>query len=175
MSIAAYNTLESAREIAARLGLEKVAAATDGALQAALELAAIDLDSSMRYQGRRYDAGQEREFPRVSGELPAAWTGTLTGYWQNAACAATTNVWDWDSATGTAVVPATVKTAEVIQAESLLEGTHQKRVQAYAAGLASVGIGSMSKQFRADAAPSPLFDRARRMMEKYRLRSGSLL
>lgn len=151
--MSSYNTLATARTIAATLNLVKVAAASDDALTAALELAAIDLDSAMRYQGQKYDAAQEREFPRVDG----------------------TRIWDLDTDGTTVIVPAIVKTAEVLQAESLLDGTHQKRVEAYAAGLASVGVGAMNKSFRADARPSALSERANRMMQRYRLRSGQLL
>jgi hypothetical protein len=84
-------------------------------------------------------------------------------------------IWDWDPENNVAVVPQLVKVACLLQADSILDGTHQKRVEAYAAGLASVGVGSMNKSFRPDAKPSALCERALRIMSQYRLRSGSLL
>ena len=149
-----YNDLTSARATATALGLTRVSAAADAALTAALLMAAIDIDSpGFRFQGRKYDPDQELEFPRINGEV----------------------IIDYSVTAAAAVVPDQVKLAEVLQAESILAGERNQMVQAMANGIASQSTGSVSVSFRADARPEPLCERARRIMQRYRLRGGSLL
>lgn len=175
--ISAYNTLATARDTAGRLGLTKVVAASDAVLQAAMELAAIDIDSAMRYQGRKWDLAQEREFPRwkegVGNQLCAAPYGAFGQLIPDPLYS--TGVWDWDAGTDTAIVPAAVKMAECLQAESILAADRSERLQAIADGVASQGVGSLNESYRADARPQALCARAAAMMSKYRIRSGAIL
>ena len=75
----------------------------------------------------------------------------------------------------TVIVPGQVKVAEVLQAESILAGDRNERLQAIADGIASQGVGSLNESYRADARPEPLCERAMRIMDRYRLRSGQFL
>jgi hypothetical protein len=174
------------------MGLTRIAGATDAQVKAALMLACIDLDSAMRYQGAKYDLDgaitgvpQEREFPRWRDGVPSWNNGVAStnpylaappyGTWP-------TLVWDWDPTTNTAVVPDQVKLAECLQAESILAGDREERLQAIADGVVSQQVGSLAESYAggrngaaAATEASPLCERAKRIMQKYRLRSGRLL
>lgn len=171
MSLTSYNTLTTARATATTLGLTRVTAAADAVLTAALIRAAMQIDAR-RFQGRKWDAGQEREFPRATGHGSIAYPspgmlGTIDP------CPGL--VWDWDATTNAAVVPDQVKIAEVLQAEYLLGTPNTQRQQAIADGVQSQGVGGQNESYRADAKAESLCVEAKQMLAKYQLVSGPLL
>jgi hypothetical protein len=140
---------------------------------AALLLASFDIDS-IRLQGRKYDSAQIREFPRIDGSLLPTTNYPLSTHGLEARA----TVWDFDPSTNTAVVPHQVKMAVLFQADSILAGDRDSRLQAIADGLASQSVGSLSESYQAAVVAggvNPLCERAARLMGKYRLRSGALL
>ena len=153
-AIAAYNTLTTARATALGLGLTRVTAASDAALTAVLLRAAMQIDSAMRYQGRKYDTLQEREFPRIEGQ------GSLVQSTQGA---------------DTPTIPVPVLTAEVFQADYLLASPNSQRQQAIADGVSSQSVGGQSESYRPDAKAELLCVEARLLLVRFRLRSGALL
>jgi hypothetical protein len=182
----AYLTVEDARTLAQTLGVTLVA--DDAALAALLIVATLDIDTAMRYQGRKYDPDgtitgtvQTLEFPRVDGVA-----GFCEGLGMRGQGIGST-VYDWDvtaAGGGAAVVPAAVKTACVYQAAYLGESTTaeaQARLERIRSGLASQKIATAEEvylkpaEFAALGGLLPLCERARRLMERYRLRSGALL
>lgn len=153
-------------------------AASDDDKNAALLLASIDVDSAMRYQGRRYDVSgaQVLEFPRVPYESSTAarYYGALILGPQSGAFGGS-QIWDYDLTNNVAVVPPNVKRAVVIQADSILAGDRDGRLQDIADGLASQQVGASNESYRADAMPSALCRRAEKIMDFYRLRQGRFL
>lgn len=151
--------------------------------QAALEQASADVDSAYRYQGRRYDVSgvltstpQVLEFPRLAygdGCDYAAWAPGLAP-----AAGGRGNIWDWDDAAGTAVVPEAVKRAVVLQAADRLDGTRLAKVE-QRFGLSAQATGSLSETYAAQPGSEQALMRvcpeARALLERYRLRSGGLL
>lgn len=126
-------------------------AANDTQRAAALLAATLDVDASGRFQGRKYDAAQELEFPRQADEL---------------------TVWDLDDDEA-AVVPRKVKLATIYQAESLLaDPARQGRLQAIADGVVSQGIGSANESYRSVITTSALCARSMALLAAYRLRGG---
>src|SRR3954463_6416141 len=86
-------------------GLAAYRAADDAEKAAALDEATKDVDSAMRYQGRKLDASQLLEFPRLIDE-PLLATSSAPS-----TAVDPTLVWDWDDDTDTAVVPEDVRRA----------------------------------------------------------------
>jgi hypothetical protein len=181
-----YLTVAEANALAARLpALTWWAAATDDQKAAALAQATIDVDSVLRYQGRRYAADQVLEFPRVAYESSRAmatwWPGGQAGGAMGPVVMGNANlspdtpvIWDWDAATKTAVVPAPVLRAVVWQADAVLNPTRQRRLADQAEGLASQSVGSLSESYRPGTA-SILCRQAESILSNYRLRSGRIL
>lgn len=165
-----YMTLVEAAAIAATLPtLTAYAAATDAKKAAAIYLASLDVDS-VRFQGRKVDWAQVREFPRYSGGLRATERRS-----DGATQGEDAEIWDWDAEAEAAVVPDQVKIAVLLQANDILDGQRDSRIQGIADGLAAQSVGSLSESYRGDAAPARLCERAMRLLERYRLRSGQLL
>jgi len=168
--MSAYLTTTEADALAATLPAASLAAylaATTAAKAAALELATIDIDSAMRYQGRRYDGTGEQvlEFPRYNG------SGDTDGV---------ATVWDWDATEEEAVIPLQVKLAVLFQADGILSGAVATRTSAGDRMIASESVGGMSQSYHAPATIMTsggilLVTRAAELMKRYRLRSGSLL
>lgn len=173
MALASYNTLITARATAATLGLAKVIAASDAALTAALLRAAMQIDAR-RFQGAKFSPEQEREFPRVRDGVRAGVRDFSPSYPLALSPSYGYGVWDWDAATGAAVVPDRVLTAEAIQAEYLLGSPNGQRQQAIADGVASQSVGGQSESYRADAKAEPLCVDAKLMLKKYQLVSGAI-
>lgn len=149
-------------------------AATADQKTRALEQASGDVDAAGPWQGRRYDSAQVKQFPRVAQETrvpaqpPAAQHGIADV------------IWDWDAATGAAVVPLDVKIAALYQADAILAGTRAGRLDALHDGLASQSVGGMSESYRPGAGGAVdglgvLARPAAQRMAKYRLRSGRIL
>lgn len=151
-------------------------AASDGDRTAALELASADVDAAGPWQGRKYDAAQVLEFPRVAYE-------TMPGPFPMAGTRGVADVvWDWDEASRAAVVPLNVKRAVVYQAEAILAGTKAAQLEAQHGGLASQSVGGMSESYRDPAAggsvvdgPGVLARQAATLLSRYRLKTGRLL
>src|SRR5687768_9997064 len=97
MSIA-YLTNTDADALAATLPtLPAWSAASSANKTKALERASIDVDAAMPYQGRKYDADQANQFPRIPfDDAPGS---AAQGANPRA------GVWDWDADANEAVVP----------------------------------------------------------------------
>src|SRR4051794_31747456 len=110
-----YVTPDEVRDIAGALpGLSQLIALEDDTLAAYAELASDRFDTARRYQGRKFEASQTLEFPRV-----ARGTGlvgnTASPNTDPRAIGISAEVWDWDSTTNAAVAPAAVKRAVVYE------------------------------------------------------------
>ena len=138
-------------------------AATDDEKTAAILQATIDIDAAMPFQGRRYDAGQHREFPRsFDGD------GITTP----------SRVWDWDDDTQSAVVPAGVKRATLYQADAILAGEREPRLSAQHDGVVYEQTGALAESYKATpgpGVPTGLCRRAWVILRRYRLQGGRLL
>lgn len=152
-------------------GLAAWGAASEAQKLAALRQATKDIDAAGPYQGRKYDPTQTLAFPRLAyGELsvasyPLAVTSGLAG--------GGAVVWDWDASENAAVVPQDVLLATLYQADSILAGDREERLDARHDGVASQSADGLSESFAGEA--PVLCRRAHRLMEQYRLRSGELL
>lgn len=153
-------------------GLSHLVAGTADTRTAAVLLATLDVDAAMRYQGRRYDLTQEREFPRLAYSLAYAGLGRLPTWSPREYVSAV--VWDLDSA-GNVIVPESVFLAVLHQADSILAADRDERLQAIRDGLTSQKIGSLAETYSeavvARGAPV-LCARAEQFMNQYRLVSG---
>lgn len=163
---ASYLDVGQADDLAAGLpGLAAYRSANDDAKAAALAEASSDVDAAMPYHGRRFDAGQPTEFPRVADE-PASAPGAGPGV-----------VWDWDAAAGRPVVPADVCRAVLCEADSILAGVREPRIDAQHDGVVYKLGGGEAESFKATpgpGVPTGLCRRAWMLMRKYHLRSGRL-
>lgn len=149
------------------------AAATDPARGAALELATLDVDAAMPYQGRRYDPAQARQFPRVAEDAPP--TPSTDAIVVVPARGAV--VWDWDSAHNVPVVPRDVKLAVLFQAESLLANAREPRLSAQHDGVVYQLTGTLAESYKQTPGPgvrTGLCRRAWVLLRQYRLRSGRI-
>jgi hypothetical protein len=174
-----YLSVSDADALAATLtGLASYTAASSGAKLNALAEASGRIDTAMRYQGRKYDPAQVLEFPRVPYESSLIGRQTWPPYPDSRAVPDV--VWDWDSTANAAVVPARVKRACLIEADSILAGTRDDRLDAQHDGLASQSVGPHAESYRPPAsggvggAASSLCRRAYELMQPYRLVSGQL-
>lgn len=152
-------SLADAAVIAAALtAVPSWTSSTDPEKTAALAEATLHVCGAMRYQGRKYDADQELEFPRIDG------------------C----TVIDLDADGETAIVPQRVKIATVKQAQAIRSGEIAARKDRIAKGLTSVTTGPFSETYAAPASGGAgstaqlLTPEAMQLLEKYRLRSGGI-
>lgn len=175
-------TITEAKTLGATLtalpGVTALMATGDAELGALLLAASLDIDTAMPYQGCKYDPSQEREFPRYVN--PLGNQQRMIDYQQSAIGNWIPGVWDWDSDTSAAIVPATVKMACLLQAASIkTDPNFRGRLDAIRSGLAAQSIGSLSETYLAPASlpggMTGLCDRAQKLMDRYRLRSGGLL
>lgn len=170
--MASYLTTEAADALAATLQppVTSYLAVEAPAKLGALEEATRRIDAAYRYQGARYLAGQELEFPRVPYE-PAAEVlypvmkgpgGTGVDYW------------DYDHATGAVVVPLNVRVACLRQADAILGGDREAARAKQRLGLASQSAGGRSESYvtAQTAAEVMLCVEARAMLHRYKLRMG---
>ena len=168
-----YVTLSDANVLAGELpGLASWAAANDADKVKALKQATKDIDSGLRYQGRRYELDpslQRLEFPRIPYPQTSGYD-LLSGEVVQVG----DEVWDWDEDNDVAVVPEDVKVACLQQADSILKGKRAKRLAAQHDGVASQGVGSLSESYTGRA-PQKLCFEAYELLKKYELRSGQLL
>jgi hypothetical protein len=173
--MAAYLTTFEADQLAEAMLPAKVAnylAASDQDKERALLAASEQIDAAMRYQGRRYAADQEREFPRM------AWARATMNDGTSALAAALGDViWDWDEAGGgSAVVPGAVLRATLLQAEWLLGGGGD-RLDWQHEGVSYDQTGGLAESYGQgrDGQESGLCREAFMLMRRYRLRSGAIL
>lgn len=175
--MAAYLTSTDADTLAAAMPTADVSAyvaASTAQKTAALEAASERIDTAMRYQGRKYDLEQVLEFPRlaygsgtIGTQLPAP------PYPPNVSVGST--IWDWDSDANEAIVPSHVKRACLLEANSILAGTRDGRLDAIHDGLAGQSIGSASETYtKSDGAAQTLCRKAMVLMDYYRLRTGEM-
>ena len=158
----AYLTTAEADALAATLpGLTAWAAASDANKAKAIERASRDVDNAMPYQGRKYAAGQVNQFPRVPFD----------------GCARA-DVWDWDATTNAAVAPDDVLVAVLMQADTILAGDRDARLDAQHDGVVYDQTGSVAESYKLTQGPgvtTGLCRAAYVLMRKYRLKSGQLL
>ena len=163
-----YLTYAAADAIAATIpALVAYAAATNANKALALIQASLDVDLAMRYQGRKYLDTQEHQFPRIHGD-PA-----VQSSYPYDLPAGGSEIWDWDSATSTAIVPAYVNLAVLYQADSIIEGAREKRLKDLHDKITSQSADGLSETFSGNA--SRLCRRAYEIMREYKLRSGSMV
>lgn len=147
-------------------------AATDRRLAAIVEATSV-IDSAYVYQGRKFDPLQPLEFPRIAYDSGIShWR---LGTQMPGLHSRREQIWDWDETTKAAVVPNAVLRAVVYQANSLLAGDRDDRVNAIHDGLASQSIGSAAESYRGGVAVPLLCLPADRLMRPYRIRQGRLL
>lgn len=175
-----YLTLAEADALAAVMVAAQVAvyvAAGTADRTASLLEATRRIDAAMRYQGRKYELDQVLEFPRVpyeSGSIGRQLAGPP--YPPNTQIPLV--IWDWDANNDVAVVPAVVKRACLLEANSILDGRRDDALDAQARGLASQSIGSASESYTqasaGQGAQATLCRQAMQLMDFYRLRSGPM-
>lgn len=171
-----YLTVAAADELAATLpALAAWSAATSPDKALALERASIDIDGAMPYQGRKYDAEQVNQFPRVAyddgagaGPPSAAPAGAFSP----------PVVWDWDAALSAAAVPEDVLLAVVLQADANLAGQREPRLAAQHDGVVYDLTGSIAESYKYNRGPgvsTGLCRAAWVLLRKYRLKGGKVL
>lgn len=176
-----YLTPSQIRTLAATLpGMAAVVAMDDPTLSGWASLATIDVNTSVRYQGRKYRHLQDNEFPRVAyGDF--VFNAYLIPHLQTAFNPQ--EIWAWDPVTKSAVVPELVNIAFVYQVAWLSDPSNAKvsrRVRDIISGLQQQQIGTASETFTAPAELAAyggltgLDIRAFRILNTYRLRTGSM-
>lgn len=177
LDLPAYLTVAAARGMLSGLsrlpGMDTLDAETDDGLAALLAAATMDLDA-IAWAGSKADPDQALAFPRIAPGAGArhVHAGLPPAYW------------DWDDAEGAsggAVVPERVELACLFQAAHLTDGAHAARREAIRSGLASQSVGSVSESYsgaphvHAGLPSGALGERAARLMDMYRTRSGAML
>ena len=159
------------------LGLIQWSAATSTDKTNALDAASKVIDSAIRYQGRKYDPAQALQFPRVAYD---------TGCGNAPLAAGPTGVadliWDWDAASGAAVVPPAVQRACLVEADEILQDVAGKsprwrRLDEQHQGVTFDLTGSAAEAYRKGTAAfgrSGLSRRAYELLAPYRLVSGRI-
>ncbi len=170
--MASYLSTSEADSLAGTLpGLAAYRAASSGAKTAALQQASSDVDTAMPYQGRKLDAAQALQFPRVAYERtsPSA-PGSAHGY--------ADTIWDWDSSSNVPVVPADVKAAVLHQADAILDGGRDERLDKQHDGVAydqAAGLAESYKSSDHRGVTTGLCRRAHQLLQKYRIIAGRIL
>jgi hypothetical protein len=174
-----YLTVAEADALTASvLALLQWGAATAAEKAAALDAATRLIDGGLRYQGRKYDAAQVLQFPRVAyDDGRAAASGGLSPG------GVAELVWDWDDATSAAVIPPAVKRACLIEADEILQdvaGKSQRwrRLDEQHQGVTFDLTGSAAEAYRKGVPPagrSGLSRRAYELLVPYRIVSGRAL
>ena len=165
-----YLTPTAADALAADLpDLPAWVAATTDEKSAALVRATLDVDNAMPYQGRKYDPGQARAFPRC----PYDDSPGLAGFDGSPR----EEVWDWDTGASAAVTPEDVELAVLFQAEAILAGERESRISAQHDGIVYDQIGSVAESYKQTQGPGVTTGLCRAawvLMRKYRLKSGRM-
>jgi hypothetical protein len=172
--VPAYLDVDEADTLAATTsGLVSWSGASAPAKAAALIRASDDVDHAVAYQGRRYATmpPQAREFPRLAFEEPLVGT-------RDPARPATAIIWDYDEALGAAVVPSDVKVATLLQADAILTGARDARLDLQHDGVVYSLEGTDAESYRRSTGaglPTGLCRRAWLLIRHYRLKTGRLL
>ena len=174
---AVYLTVAEADALAGlTLGLLQWPPATSTEKANALDAATRLIDGALRYQGRKFDAAQALQFPRVDG-------GCATGAGAATASGCGDAVWDWDAATQSAVIPTNVKEACLIEADEILQdlkGKSQRwrRLDGQHQGVTYDRTGAAAEAYRKGTPAvgrSGLSRRAFELLSRYRLSTGRLV
>ena len=172
-----YLTVAEADALAATtLGLLQWASATSTEKANALDAASKLIDGALRYQGHQYDAAQVLQFPRIVNS-----DALSTGGNPSSACVLV-GIWDWDDVTKSAVVPAAVKQACLIEADEILQDLRGKsqrwrRLDEQHQGVTFDQAGAAAEAYRKgtpSAGRSGLSRRAYELLRRFRLASGRL-
>lgn len=143
---------------------------------AALAQASDEIDRGNRWQGRKYDPTQPHEFPRVPYPQFA-----VDNYWcypgqVDLVGEYGIEIWDWDSTNNVAVVPQFVLKATIIQADSILLGARQDRLDAQFDGVKDQMTGPLRETYGGIGhGDQPLCRQAYQLMQRYLLQTGRLL
>jgi hypothetical protein len=172
--VAAYLDVDAADALATTTsGLVSWSGATAPAKAAALIRASDDVDHAVPYQGRRYASTppQAREFPRLAFEEPLIGT-------RDPSLPGTAIIWDFDEALQEAVVPGDVKLATLLQADTILTGARDARLDLQHDGVVYDQDGSDAESYRRNTGlglPTGLCRRAWLLIRHYRIKTGRLL
>lgn len=152
-------------------GLDALRDADANDQYAACIAASERIDASDRWQGRKYDSQQVREFPRVARGSANVWGGSIASGGEE--------IWDLDG-DGAVIVPRTVKLATLHEANAILDSSgREERLQAIADGVVSQSNSGMSESYgQTSARPggrSNLCLEAAQFMAKYKLTSGQMI
>ncbi len=146
-------------------------AATTAQKQAALQQACSDVDNAMPFQGRKLDPAQSLQFPRVAYESAARARGAAGhGY--------ADTLWDWDPSSNAPIVPADVKAAVLYQADAILAGQREQRLDKQHDGVAydqTAGLAESYKSSDRQGLATGLTRRAYQLLQKYRVVAGRIL
>ena len=167
------------------LGLAPYLAAAAPVQSAALAAATMDIDTALRYQGRRVDVlNQVTEFPRVAYEARGGGLDTSYGFIGPVASNGLpggNTVWDWDPVAQVPVIPSRVERATIHQANSRLDPVRIAELARLEAGLSSQKIGSAAETYdlammrAASGGSFTLCREAAALMEFYVIRQGRIL
>jgi hypothetical protein len=172
-----FATTAAADAIAASMvSLVAYPTATATAKAEALLRASWDVDRAERWQGRMFVFDQPNEFPRAAYDSSRR---SLVGYGPvgPAGFGIGDTVWDWDYDTETAVVPPAVYKAVIYQADSILQGVRDERLDAQHDGISAQSIGSSREEYvrRTASEEMVLCRRAWDLMKRYTLASGRMM
>ena len=171
-----YLTTAAADDLAATVPtLAAWSAATSPNKARGLERASLDVDNAMPYQGRKYDADQVNQFPRVPYDDDLA---RAAGVGLDGAGTSPPAVWDWDASLNEAVVPEDVRLAVVLQADAILAGEREPRLAAQHDGVVYDLTGSIAESYKYTQGPgvsTGLCRAAWVLLRRYRLKSGKVL
>lgn len=168
---------------ASMLNVSYFLGAASATQSAALAAATADIDTAIRYQGRRVDmVAQLTEFPRVAYESNTASASyNYVGPLATNMLPGGNTVWDWDSVNQMAVIPDRVKRACILQANSRLDPVRLATLDRAASGLTSQKIGSAAETYdiaqmiAASGGSLALCREAAALMNFYRIRQGRML
>lgn len=169
-----YLSVPDADALAATMpGLASYSAASSLVKLNALIEATHRIDVAMPYQGVKFSLDQVLEFPRRGPSASTIGPSYQQPYPMSSVIPE--EIMDWDSDTQTAVVPAKVLRACLLEANSILAGLRDDRMDALHDGIASQSIGSASEAYFQGTGPKPVLCRAaHQLMIKYSARSGPL-
>jgi hypothetical protein len=150
--------------------------ASDQAKANALAQASFEIDKGERWQGRMFVFTQTTEFPRAAYDSSRR---SLVGYGPvgPAGFGIGDTVWDWDYDNNVAIVPPNVYLAVIYQADSIMQGIRDARLDATHDGIRSQGTGPLREDYRQMGASVEivLCRRAWNLMKRYTLTSGRMM
>jgi hypothetical protein len=160
-TLPSYLTLSEAESLAGAMALKVWSAKTSTEKMNALAMASMRIDAAMRYQGGKYEPDQSLEFPRIDGSRATTATG-----------------WRDSPGDDLIIAPNDCLHACILEADSLLLGDRDGRLQKLADGLTAQSIGSASESYGpadGNTVRPVLCFGANVLMQKYRLMSGGIV